>query len=836
MSDSQNPLEEGLPRHFGRYRLLSLLGQGGMAAVYLAELSGPDGFSRKLALKRVHVHLGARSSFRQLFLREARLGGLLHHPNIIQTLDYGLVEGQPYLALELVEGVSLEAVLTFHRTQGEPIPDGALLSLGIQLCRGLAYAHTLTDEQGQPLQLVHRDIKPSNVLLSRFGEARLADFGIARADIGLDITQESGVIKGTTLYMSPEQALGEASLDHRSDLFSLGLLLFELYTLQPFHEATSPLVGLQRAQNPDVEARLLRLPPGPLTEGLREVLRALLARAPEERTPSAQVLAQQLQRLERRLEEPFDFTSWCERVVRACQATTEASSRSKSEQVRLDETFPDETPEARARETVSGEGDETGALAAGGPQAETLTSTWRPEPVSTRGLGLRASEALGDTTGTWRDAAQVSAARLELKSEAIHDEQKEPQQNASLQSSTHVQPLLPAPQGTVKGSTGEPLVSLRRVGGLLLGLLVLLLLRVSGLLTSLDTMRHDVYAWSLLPTPPTHKVMIVDLSDEVEPWPWQRGTHARLVERLVHEAQVAQVVMDVVLSARSAEPRETREAAEQRLATLQAQTGKLVLGLGGFLQAETTGAMPVYRLSADEPMPLLLQGVPRGFAALLAPGKRGGPVRRAALYAEPLQAGGPPLELSLVGRAVAGTQPPQPDRGHRRIKLGEHWVSTDGLFAVELPPTRPEDFPMVSAAQLLGEGPLPPALVERLRGRHVVLGRFSDPYLDRVATPWGYRPGVVVQATLLAELLEGRSRYRGGLGLELGVLGVLGGLGISAWQVQEQRRRVKRLVQVWGVAWGLEVMLIRGLGMWLGAPVVEVGGLLVLAWLRPRPR
>ncbi|MFM7200942.1 MAG: protein kinase domain-containing protein [Myxococcota bacterium] len=787
MSDSQSPLEEGLPRHFGRYRLLSLLGQGGMAAVYLAELSGPDGFSRKLALKRVHTHLGARSSFRQLFLREARLGGLLHHPNIIQTLDYGLVEGQPYLALELVEGVSLETVLTFHRTQGELIPDGALLSLGIQLCRGLAYAHTLTDEQGQPLQLVHRDIKPSNVLLSRFGEARLADFGIARADIGLDITQESGVIKGTTLYMSPEQALGEASLDHRSDLFSLGLLLFELYTLQPFHEATSPLVGLQRAQNPDVEARLMRLPPGPLTEGLREVLRVLLARVPEERTPHAQVLAHQLQRLERRLEEPFDFTSWCERVVRACQGTNEAASRSKSEQVRLEQTFPEDTPEARARETFSVEGDETGALTAG--QA--------------------------------------------LKSELIYNVEEELKQHTSLHSSTHVQPKIPSSQ-ELEPTPRARFVSLRRFGGLLLGLLVLLLLRASGLLTSLDTMRQDVYAWSLLPTPPTHKVMIVDLSDEVEPWPWQRGTHARLVERLIQEAQVAQVVMDVVLSARSAEPRETREVAEQRLAALQAQTGKLVLGLGGFLQAETTGPMPVYRLSADEPMPLLLREVPRGFAALLAPGKRGGPVRRAALYAEPLQAEGPPLELSLVGRAVAGTQPPQPDRGHRRIKLGEHWISTDGLFAVELPPTRPEDFPMVSAAQLLGEGPLSPVLVERLRGRHVVLGRSSDPYLDRVATPWGYRPGVVVQATLLAELLEGRSRYRGGLGLELGVLGVLGGLGISAWQVQEQRRRVKRLVQVWAVVWGLEVMLIRGLGMWLGAPVVEVGVLLGLAWLRPR--
>jgi len=203
---------------WGRYEIVGELGSGGWGEVWAAELVGPAGFRKPVALKVVRER---RAGADVVLLDEARLGARLHHPGIVEVYDVGEHEGQLYVAMELVDGCSaagLSALLG-------PLPVGAVLDLGVQACAALAYAHALQLHR-QPLGLVHQDVKPANILVGRDGRVRLADFGIARAR-GLTRERPEQVFEGTLGYGAPEQ-FGAGELDRRADLFSLGVTLVEL--------------------------------------------------------------------------------------------------------------------------------------------------------------------------------------------------------------------------------------------------------------------------------------------------------------------------------------------------------------------------------------------------------------------------------------------------------------------------------------------------------------------------------------------------------------------------------------------------------------------------------
>jgi len=223
-------LEDGdFPVSFGRYELLGLLGDGGMARVFRAELKGPRGFRKKAAVKVIRAALGGQNEqLTRALIHEARLGGLLHHPNVVETYDFGELDGQAWIAMELVTGIGLDRLLSIR----EPVPPPVALEITAQICGDLAHAHELADDD-RPAPLVHRDLKPSNVMISDSGLVKVLDFGIAKATHISGNTTETGLTKGTPAYMSPEQAAGE-EVDPRSDLFAVGALLYELLTGKRF--------------------------------------------------------------------------------------------------------------------------------------------------------------------------------------------------------------------------------------------------------------------------------------------------------------------------------------------------------------------------------------------------------------------------------------------------------------------------------------------------------------------------------------------------------------------------------------------------------------------------
>lgn len=214
------------PEIFGRYQLLTLAGSGGMAQVHLARQVGPDGYVKPCVLKRIVPNLVSDPALRRMFMEEARVSALLNHPNVVQTFDYGEVDGVPYMAMELVDGVNLAKLCRTLAEKRRWFPLQSAVDLCICLVKALEYAHRLTDLTGRPLNLVHRDVSPQNTLLSRVGAVKLADFGIARHEAREQVTLQH-TAKGKPGYMAPEQAMG-GPIDARADLFSVGVILAEL--------------------------------------------------------------------------------------------------------------------------------------------------------------------------------------------------------------------------------------------------------------------------------------------------------------------------------------------------------------------------------------------------------------------------------------------------------------------------------------------------------------------------------------------------------------------------------------------------------------------------------
>ena len=228
----------------GKYVVRRKLAEGGMAEVYLASAHGPEGFEKEVAIKRVLPIFADDPDFVQMFISEARLASRLNHANLVHIFDFDKHENTFYLAMEFVRGKSLWELRKRCRELMTPVPPTVAAQIVLEIARGLHYAHRLTDK-GKPLALVHRDVTPHNILLSYDGAVKLTDFGIAKA--GTRLTA-SGTLKGKFAYMAPEQARGEA-VDNRTDIFALGIVLWELLTGGRLFDGDSDIAVLRAVQN-----------------------------------------------------------------------------------------------------------------------------------------------------------------------------------------------------------------------------------------------------------------------------------------------------------------------------------------------------------------------------------------------------------------------------------------------------------------------------------------------------------------------------------------------------------------------------------------------------------
>jgi serine/threonine-protein kinase len=278
------------PHRVGRYLLHTRLAVGGMAEVWMARQEGPAGFAKQLVVKKILPHLAVDRDFVQMFLNEARLAAQLNHPNVVQIFELGEEGGSYYLVMEYIHGRNLRSVQKRCRDTDREIPFGHIARILIGACEGLHYAHELRDGAGNPLDLVHRDMSPDNVLVSFDGQVKVVDFGIAKAANSGGATR-TGTLKGKYAYMSPEQAQGQP-LDRRADVYSLGVVLYELIAGEKPFRNSSDLAMLKA---------IVEQPPPPLADirpdvppSLVAIVERAMAKEKGDRYPDARSMGQEL--------------------------------------------------------------------------------------------------------------------------------------------------------------------------------------------------------------------------------------------------------------------------------------------------------------------------------------------------------------------------------------------------------------------------------------------------------------------------------------------------------------------------------------------------------------
>lgn len=256
-AEAKTPSPEDAPpdspgTQFGQYVLQEHVATGGMAEVYKARMMGMEGFQKNVAIKRILPHLTDNDEFVTMFIDEAKLAAQLNHNNIIHIYDLGKIDRSYYIAMEYIEGRDLRSILQDCREREVIMPIPLALHITTLLASALDYAHKKRDFEDRDLGLVHRDVSPQNVLLSNDGDIKLCDFGIAKAASKASHTR-AGALKGKLQYMSPEQAWGK-DIDHRSDIFSLGLVLYEMLTGTKVFSGDSELSILEQVRNPNITA------------------------------------------------------------------------------------------------------------------------------------------------------------------------------------------------------------------------------------------------------------------------------------------------------------------------------------------------------------------------------------------------------------------------------------------------------------------------------------------------------------------------------------------------------------------------------------------------------
>ncbi len=287
---SKPPAQEGVT--FGNYILMDKIAVGGMAELFKARQNGLEGFKRIVAIKRILPHLAANQEFVTMFTDEAKLAAQLNHPNIGHIYDLGKLEDSYFIAMEYVDGRDLRTILKELDNHQARMPYRVAVFIAQRVCAALHYAHTAKDVDGKPMDLVHRDVSPQNIIISTTGEAKLVDFGIAKAASKASHTQ-SGALKGKLLYMSPEQAWGK-TINHQADIFALGVVMWEMLTGRKLFYGDSEMSILEKVREAKVE------PPQKYREDLPEELERIVLKAlgktTEERYPSCQALMADLER------------------------------------------------------------------------------------------------------------------------------------------------------------------------------------------------------------------------------------------------------------------------------------------------------------------------------------------------------------------------------------------------------------------------------------------------------------------------------------------------------------------------------------------------------------
>ena len=273
-----------------RYKVLERIDAGGMAEVFKGTVTSIQGFDKLVAIKRILPDLTQDDRFVRMFLDEAKLSLHLNHNNIVQTFDIGNADGTYFIVMEYVDGANLKDMLNWMLQQGRRIPPEIAVFIAMAVCKGLAYAHELKGVDGKPMSVVHRDISPPNILISREGEVKITDFGLAKAVIQIERT-DPGIVKGKFGYLSPEAAYGE-SVDPRTDLFALGIVLWEMMAGRRLFLGKTDLETLEFVRKARIPS-LRQLNPE-VPDRLEQIVNRTLAKDKNERFTTARDLGSEL--------------------------------------------------------------------------------------------------------------------------------------------------------------------------------------------------------------------------------------------------------------------------------------------------------------------------------------------------------------------------------------------------------------------------------------------------------------------------------------------------------------------------------------------------------------
>ena len=270
-----------------RYELVSTLGRGGMAEVFLGWMHSVGGLRRKVAIKRILPELAQKQSklFQQMFVDEARLAFQLEHDNIVRVYDVGQSASTFFIVMEYIEGMDLKTIMERMQDRGIAFPVGIAVYILLQVCTGLNYAHNLCDDEGRAYGLIHNDISPPNILIGRYGEVKIADFGLSDA-VSNSVETPEGMIKGKFAYISPEGTINPPKITLRSDIFSLGIVLWEMLAGQRLFQRSTDLEtfkAVKAARSPDLSKIRPDLP-----KGFIDIVHRALAVRPEDRYSSAE--------------------------------------------------------------------------------------------------------------------------------------------------------------------------------------------------------------------------------------------------------------------------------------------------------------------------------------------------------------------------------------------------------------------------------------------------------------------------------------------------------------------------------------------------------------------
>lgn len=418
-----------------KYRLTERIGSGGMAEVFRATGEGPDGFERAFVIKRIHPHLSHTPEFVRMFVDEAKISARIVHPNVVQVFEFAFHDDSHFIVMEPVDGVDMARLLRRLEERGEVAPATFVAELGRQVCRGLDFAHTLTDADGTPLGIVHRDVTPPNIMVGWNGTVKILDFGLARAaqELRTNLT-EAGTLKGKMSYVAPEQLEGRPA-DARSDVFSLGVVLHELLSGQRLFVGENDLETLQMVREMPVPRPSLRNPG--VKPALEAAVMRALARDPNQRFRSAADMADALDAV----------------VLRKRYSTQAFAGETRA-------LFPaSEAPgEVLAVEAEIGAGGST--VVAGG-------SAPTPRPIASPPPPPRAAVARARTPArvSWLAAALPTAALAALAVLVLVRHRPSPGAAASAPPSATVEVALDStPQGAVVTAAGAPGAEPRPLG------------------------------------------------------------------------------------------------------------------------------------------------------------------------------------------------------------------------------------------------------------------------------------------------------------------------------------------------------------------------------------